>query len=275
MKSFYIVGNSDKSGVVEVADSIMKLIKSKGGESILNLGSLEISKIPDNIDCIITLGGDGTLIRVARDTSYLNIPLIGVNLGHLGYLTSLGSEGKIEDMVDKLLADEYSIENRMMIDAYVKRSGAAAKVHQALNEVVIAGNTCSKFIRCRVYVNKELLNEYCADGIIVATPTGSTAYNLSAGGPIVEPGARMFIITAICPHALNQRSIVLAPESNIEIEITKENKQEVFAVFDGDIQKGLGYKSRLIIKESDTITKLIKLKGGTFLDNLRTKMSGI
>ncbi len=85
----------------------------------------------------------------------------------------------------------------------------------------------------------------------------------------------MFIITAICPHALNQRSIVLAPESNIEIEISKENKQEVFAVFDGDIQKSLSYKSRLIIKESDTITKLIKLKGGTFLDNLRTKMSGI
>ena len=275
MKSFYIVGNSDKSGVEKVAESMMKLIKKKGGDSILNLGYLEISKIPDDIDCIITLGGDGTLIRVARDTSYLNIPLIGVNLGHLGYLTSLGSEGGIEDMVDKLLADEYSIENRMMIDAYVKRSGAASKVHQALNEVVIAGNTCSKFIRCRVYVNKELLNEYCADGIIVATPTGSTAYNLSAGGPIVEPGARMFIITAICPHALNQRSIVLAPESNIEIEITKENKQEVFAVFDGDMQKGLGYKSRLIIKESDTRTKLIKLKGGTFLDNLRTKMSGI
>ena len=275
MKSFYIVGNSDKSGVEKVAESIMKRIKSKGAEAILNLGYLEISKIPGNIDCIITLGGDGTLIRVARDTSYLNIPLIGVNLGHLGYLTSLGSEGGIEDMVDKLLADEYSIENRMMIDAYVKRSGAASKVHQALNEVVIAGNTCSKFIRCRVYVNKELLNEYCADGIIVATPTGSTAYNLSAGGPIVEPGARMFIITAICPHALNQRSIVLAPESNIEIEITKENKQEVFAVFDGDMQKGLGYKSRLIIKESDTITKLIKLKGGTFLDNLRTKMSRI
>jgi len=275
MKSFYIVGNSDKSGVEKVAESMMKLIKKKGGDSILNLGYLEISKIPGNIDCIITLGGDGTLIRVARDTSYLNIPLIGVNLGHLGYLTSLGSEGGIEDMVDKLLADEYSIENRMMIDAYVKRSGAASKVHQALNEVVIAGNTCSKFIRCRVYVNKELLNEYCADGIIVATPTGSTAYNLSAGGPIVEPGARMFIITAICPHALNQRSIVLAPESNIEIEISKENKQEVFAVFDGDIQKGLSYKSRLIIKESDTITKLIKLKGGTFLDNLRTKMSGI
>ncbi len=275
MKSFYIVGNSDKSGVEKVAESMMKLIKKKGGYSILNLGYLEISKIPGNIDCIITLGGDGTLIRVARDTSYLNIPLIGVNLGHLGYLTSLGSEGGIEDMVDKLLADEYSIENRMMIDAYVKRSGAASKVHQALNEVVIAGNTCSKFIRCRVYVNKELLNEYCADGIIVATPTGSTAYNLSAGGPIVEPGARMFIITAICPHALNQRSIVLAPESNIEIEISKENKQEVFAVFDGDIQKGLSYKSRLIIKESDTITKLIKLKGGTFLDNLRTKMSGI
>ena len=273
MKSFYIVGNSDKSGVEKVAESMMKLIKKKGGDSILNLGYLEISKIPGNIDCIITLGGDGTLIRVARDTSYLNIPLIGVNLGHLGYLTSLGSEGGIEDMVDKLLADEYSIENRMMIDAYVKRSGAASKVHQALNEVVIAGNTCSKFIRCRVYVNKELLNEYCADGIIVATPTGSTAYNLSAGGPIVEPGARMFIITAICPHALNQRSIVLAPESNIEIEITKENKQEVFAVFDGDMQKGLGYKSRLIIKESDTRTKLIKLKGGTFLDNLRTKMS--
>ena len=275
MKSFYIVGNSDKSGVEKVAESMMKLIKKKGGDSILNLGYLEISKIPGNIDCIITLGGDGTLIRVARDTSYLNIPLIGVNLGHLGYLTSLGSEGGIEDMVDKLLADEYSIENRMMIDAYVKRSGAASKVHQALNEVVIAGNTCSKFIRCRVYVNKELLNESCADGIIVATPTGSTAYNLSAGGPIVEPGARMFIITAICPHALNQRSIVLAPESNIEIEITKENKQEVFAVFDGDIQKGLGYKSRLIIKESDTRTKLIKLKGGTFLDNLRTKMSRI
>ena len=215
------------------------------------------------------------MIRVARDTSYLNIPLIGVNLGHLGYLTSLGSEGNIEDMVDKLIADEYSIENRMMLDAYVKKSGAASKTHQALNEVVIKGNACTKLIKCRVYVNEELLNEYCADGIIVATPTGSTAYNLSAGGPIVEPGARMFIITAICPHVLNQRSIVLEPDSNIEIELTNDNKQEVFAVFDGDIQIRFDHNSRLIVKESDTKTKLIKLKGGTFLDNLRTKMSRI
>ena len=275
MRSFYIVGNSDKSGVAKVADSIMKLLKDRGADSILNLGYLEVSKIPKDISCIITLGGDGTLIRVARDTSYLNIPLIGVNLGHLGYLTSLGSEGNIEDMVDKLIADEYSIENRMMLDSYVKKSGAASKTHQALNEVVIKGNACTKLIKCRVYVNEELLNEYCADGIIVATPTGSTAYNLSAGGPIVEPGARMFIITAICPHVLNQRSIVLEPDSNIEIELTNDNKQEVFAVFDGDIQIRFDHNSRLIVKESDTKTKLIKLKGGTFLDNLRTKMSRI
>ena len=261
MRSFYIVGNSDKSGVAKVADSIMKLLKDRGADSILNLGYLEVSKIPKDISCIITLGGDG--------------PLIGVNLGHLGYLTSLGSEGNIEDMVDKLIADEYSIENRMMLDAYVKKSGAASKTHQALNEVVIKGNACTKLIKCRVYVNEELLNEYCADGIIVATPTGSTAYNLSAGGPIVEPGARMFIITAICPHVLNQRSIVLEPDSNIEIELTNDNKQEVFAVFDGDIQIRFDHNSRLIVKESDTKTKLIKLKGGTFLDNLRTKMSRI
>ncbi len=275
MKKFYIVGNSSKYNVKKTADYIMGLIKDRNACAELKLGYSDISMIDKDVDCIITLGGDGTLIRVARDCAELGIPIIGVNLGHLGYLTSFGSEDRLEDMFDKLIADEYSIESRMMIDGFMLDEDEQVHISRALNEIVISSNTFSKFIKCRIYVNGELLNEYWADGIIIATPTGSTAYNLSAGGPIVEPGARMLIITAVSPHALNQRSIVLAPESEIEVEILKENRKKIAAVFDGDKEEAFDYKRKLLIKESKICTKLIKLRGGTFLDNLRTKMSGI
>ncbi len=275
MKTFYVVGNSEKDRVVEIANHIKKLIEVRSGICYIGYGFIDRDKLPGGIDCIITLGGDGTLIRVARDVAGSDIALLGVNLGHLGYLTSVSSYDEIEDMVDRLFAEDYSIEDRMMLDGVVHHNGVSEVNRLALNEVVITNNAMVKFMKCRVYVNSELLNDYKADGIIISTPTGSTAYNLSAGGPIVEPGARMFIITPVCPHALNRRSVVLAPESVIEVEMFDEVYDEKLAVFDGDEQATLRKTDKITIRESKVKTRLIKLRGGTFLDNLREKMQDI
>jgi len=145
----------------------------------------------------------------------------------------------------------------------------------SLNEIVITRKNTVKTIRFRIMVNGQFLNEYSADGIIIATPTGSTAYNLSAGGPIVDPGARMTILTPICPHALSRNSIVLKAEDELDIQICGGEQGDQVAVFDGDISVDLCDGSRVHIRESKLTTPFVKLKTGTFLDRLRSKLSGI
>lgn len=269
MKSFFIVGNNDKEGVLQAAEEIKNIILEKGGSCEASFGYIDIGKMGEKPDCIITLGGDGTLLRVARDIAGMDIPLIGVNLGHLGFLTSISREQERRGMIEKLFSGSYTIEERMMIEGCTQNQ----EKHIALNEVVITKIDTIKFIRCKVYVDGEFLNEYSADGIIIATPTGSTAYNLSAGGPIIEPSARMILITPICPHALSRRSIVLSEKSVIEVEMADRENANKAALFDGDVSVKMNYKDRITIRESSVKTKLVKLHGGTFLDNLRNKMN--
>lgn len=269
MKSFFIVGNNDKEGVLQAAEEIKNIILEKGGSCKTSFGYIDIENMGEKPDCIITLGGDGTLLRVARDIAGMDIPLIGVNLGHLGFLTSISRAQERKEMVEKLFSGSYTIEDRMMLEGF-KQDG---EKHLALNEVVITKIDTIKFIRCKVYVDGEFLNEYSADGIIIATPTGSTAYNLSAGGPIIEPSARMILITPICPHALSRRSIVLSEKSVIEVEMADRENANKAALFDGDVSVKMNYKDRITIRESSVKTKLVKLHGGTFLDNLRNKMN--
>ena len=210
------------------------------------------------MDCVITLGGDGTLIRAARDISHLGIPLIGINMGHMGYLTSISSAKDFKYMVDILIDDKYFIEKRMMITAAVIREGKELHSLNALNEAVIT--------------RREMLK---TDGIIVATPTGSTAYNLSAGGPIIEPSSRMMLITAICSHALSQRSIVLSSSKVIRISFNDNLKATRELVVDGDDSVSLKNGDVIELRESEIFAGLIKLKKGSFLDNIRNKMNRI
>ena len=275
MRSFYVIGNNGKLKAKQVSEIIKNLIKESGGKCYTVSGYTERGNIPEDVDCIITLGGDGTLLKAAGEVAGLGIPLIGVNLGHLGFLTSVGYDNdinNIKDMLLKLFEGRFTIEDRMMLEGCKCGPGEERKF-LALNEVIITKTETVKFTRCKVYVDGEFLNEYSADGIIIATPTGSTAYNLSAGGPIAGLAGRMILITPICPHALSRRSIVLSPESIVEVEMTDREDVVKAALFDGEVKLNLDYSERMYIKESSVKTKLIKLQGTSFLDNLRNKMN--
>ena len=178
---------------------------------------------------------DGTLLKAAGDLMEQEIPLLGVNLGTLGYLAEV-EIGNIETALDKLLRDEYTREARMMLSGGVFREGRNVVHDFALNDIVISRCGSLQILHFHIYVNGRFLNGYGADGMIVATPTGSTGYNMSAGGPIVEPGASLLLLTPICPHTLNTRSIVLAPDDEVVIEIPEGREncvQKVEASFDG------------------------------------------
>ena len=275
MRSFYVIGNNGKLKAKQVSEIIKNLIKESGGKCYTVSGYTKRGNIPEDVDCIITLGGDGTLLKAAGEVAGLGIPLIGVNLGHLGFLTSVGYDNdinNIKDMLLKLFEGRFTIEDRMMLEGCKCGPGEERKF-LALNEVIITKTETVKFTRCKVYVDGEFLNEYSADGIIIATPTGSTAYNLSAGGPIAGLAGRMILITPICPHALSRRSIVLSPESIVEVEMTDREDVVKAALFDGEVKLNLDYSERMYIKESSVKTKLIKLQGTSFLDNLRNKMN--
>lgn len=274
MKKFYIVENHEKPKVREFSEIVERILLAKGASVQRGRGYIDSSTLDKDIECIITLGGDGTLISAARDTAGMDIPIIGFNKGHLGFLTSLNRDEDLEKVLNSLLYDDFSLEDRMMIEGYAVKKGIETKKYTALNEVVLNRVLSGKAIRCKVYVNGEFLNEYNADGIIIATPTGSTAYNLSAGGPVVEPSGRMLIITPICPHALGQRSVVVSPDSEIDIEVFGEESERI-ALFDGEDNISLGYGEHLIVKESALKTRLIKLNDNSFFDNLRNKMRGI
>lgn len=225
-------------------------------------------------DCMIVLGGDGTVLQAARLTKMLRVPIIGVNLGTLGYMTEV-EVPNLEESLERLIAGDYVQESRMMLGGRATFADGRREEGWALNDIVISRSGPLQIIKFNIYVNGQFLNDYSADGVIVTTPTGSTGYNLSAGGPLVEPGARLIVLTPICPHSLNQRSIVLSPEDVIEIQIPargESGNQNVEASFDGNHVIPLGTGDRLRIVRSEETTEFLKLGQGSFLDVLHRKM---
>ncbi len=281
MKHFYLIWNPYKAGTKEMAGIIETYLTARGcvcavrgGETGISLAHTLPSQVPENTECVITLGGDGTLIRAARDLCGRQIPLIGVNMGNLGYLTQVGyqEDGEVTRMLDDLIAGQFQLEKRMMLHGAVYRRGELIKEDLALNEILITRREMPKILEMKVLVNGEPLTKYKADGMIIATPTGSTAYNLSAGGPIVAPSARMTILTPICPHELTGRSIVFSAEDTIEIEMMG---QEQLAVFDGDTAVPMEAGDVLKVQRSQVEAVLVKLKEVSFVDNLRSKLAGV
>ena len=231
-------------------------------------------EVPADADCMIVLGGDGTVLQAARLTKRLRVPIIGVNLGTLGYMTEV-EVPNLEESLERLIAGDYVQESRMMLGGRATFADGRREEGWALNDIVISRSGPLQIIKFNIYVNGQFLNDYSADGVIVTTPTGSTGYNLSAGGPLVEPGARLIVLTPICPHSLNQRSIVLSPEDVIEIQIPargESGNQNVEANFDGSHVIPLGTGDRLRIVRSEETTEFLKLGQGSFLDVLHRKM---
>lgn len=279
MKVFYIVTNLEKQSARETEKSIIRYLREKGavcrtgGMKRDGLGNYtDSAQVPEDTQCIITIGGDGTLIQAARDLAGREIPFIGVNKGHLGYLTQISREEDIEDMLDTLLNDRFRLEKRMMLTGQIIRNHQVIYEDLALNEIVITRKDRMKVLRFAFYVNDEFLKEYNADGMIIATPTGSTAYNLSAGGPIVEPSAKMMVVTPVCSHALGDRSIVFSAEDELWLEI-KEQSGNQMAAFDGDKTLELEPGDAIKISKSQFVTQLIQLKKVSFLENLSNKLS--
>ena len=217
---------------------------------------------------------DGTVLQAARETKKILVPIIGVNLGTVGYMTEIEPSG-LEEALERLIRDDYKKERRMMLNGKVCCADGTVSEGWALNDIVISRSGTLQIIEFNIYVNGQLLNHYKADGMIVTTPTGSTGYNLSAGGPLVEPKAKLITLTPICPHSLNQRSIILSPEDEIVIEIPggREGKsQTVEANYDGSHKVTMCTGDHIRIVQSEKITEFIQLNQVSFLDVLHRKM---
>lgn len=283
MKHFYVIANPLKEGAAQTAERIAEYLHKRGATCEGSAqkkhcggsreGYTDINCIPADTQCVITLGGDGTLIQAARDLVDMQLPMIGVNLGNLGYLTQVSRGENIAPMLDALLADNFTMEKRMMLEGRIVGPGGVRK-GIALNDIVLTRKDVLQMLKFQVFLNGEYFNEYMADGMIAATPTGSTAYNLSAGGPIVAPGAQLMVLTPICSHSLNSRSIVLSPEDKVSLRLVQQGGEQT-AVFDGDQVLELRQGDSLEICRSESCTTLIQLKNVSFLENLRSKMDRI
>ena len=276
MDSFYIITNLLKDTDLRITNEIRSYIESRGKRCILcqkdEEGHIIPGTVPDDAQCALGLGGDGTLLRAVRDLGRRNLPLLGINLGTVGYLTDVELKD-YRQALDRLFQCEPDVEERMMISGVFRDTGRDL----ALNDIVLAREGKIRIVQFNVYVNGALLNTYLADGVIISTPTGSTGYNLSAGGPIVEPTARLMVITPICSHALNTSSIVLSEEDVIEVEICegRYGKQEKVSVcFDGAEQTTLMTGDRVRIRKAEETARLVKLGKESFLKTMREKMKG-
>lgn len=281
-KHFLIYANQYKDPNLEVAKRIREYLEQKGQRTSMQIidkdwkqtGRPEM-KLPVGVDFLLVLGGDGTVLQAARETIHSHVPLIGVNLGTLGFMTQI-EPSNLESALDRLIAGDYREESRMLLQGRAELQGEGIREGLALNDVVITRSGPLRVISLKIYVNGSFLHEYQADGMIITTPTGSTGYNLSAGGPLVEPGAKLLMLTPICPHSLNHRSIILSPEDIVEIEIPmgKEDKeQELSASFDGANSFMMRSGDRIVIKRSEESARFIQLSKVSFLETLHEKMS--
>lgn len=273
MKHFFIIVNMKKRLAEKTSNAIREFLKDCGKETSCKIWDGPRQKkyeLPEGTDCIITIGGDGTLIQAVRATMGSGVPVIGFNRGHLGYLTQLSKGKDIAPAMKRLLEEDYSIEERMMLKARVYRNGKCIYRDVALNEVLLSRYDSLRTIHFKVYVNETCLNDYGADGLIVATPTGSTAYSLSAGGPIAEPEAKMMIMTPICSHTINSRSIIFSPEDTIRI--IPEGANQIVAC-DGDAPVELKKGDEVVVKRSRHSARLVRLSEESFLETLRDKMT--
>lgn len=234
----------------------------------------DFSDMPEDIECVLVLGGDGTLLQAARELLQRHIPLLGINLGTLGFLTS-AEKSELPKCLDSVLDDSCSIDERMMLEGVAYHGSEKIQMNIALNDVIIVRAGFSRLVELKIYVNGELLSIYNADGIIVSTPTGSTGYSLSAGGPIIFPQTDVIVITPICPHSLQARSLVVSGEDRIMIEIgrrRKTQKEEAMVTFDGRSAQELETGDRIEIYKAQETTQLIRLKGRSFYQVLQNKI---
>ncbi len=281
MNSIGIIINLEKSNVLAVAGQIADWLEQHGKRVLVSGVSPEMmpgrirpcseEDLTREAQCIIVLGGDGTLLNSARTVAAHGIPLFGVNLGQLGFLTEI----ELPDLtpaLEKLISGRYKIEERMMIQAAVLRNGLEISRFYALNDAVITKGAFARLVRLKTFVNDEYVDVYPADGLIISTPTGSTAYSLSAGGPLVVPNLELMIVTPICPHTLYARPLVIDRESIVRVELLA-TQAEVMLTIDGQSGFQLIPRDQVVVQKAPFNAKFMKLKQRSFYEILREKLT--
>ncbi len=272
MDKFYLVTNQDKDPDLFHTNKIRDYIISKG--KICK--TREEGPVEPDTQCIIILGGDGTLINAARDYVDMQIPMLGVNLGTLGYLTSIEKEDVFEGL-DCLMKGKFTIESRMMLEGKVVKRGQVVHTDVALNDIIVTRSGFSRLVETKLFINDMEVDTYAGDGVIVSTPTGSTGYSLSAGGPVVIPQSSLMIITPICPHSLTARSIVVSASDRIRVEVGRRRKsqpEEALVTFDGRSAVELESEDTVEICQAPAMVRLVKVNSRSFYEILRTKIGG-
>lgn len=252
-------------------EKIEVLLEDSLAEQIGQVNGYAEEEIPGLVDLIIVLGGDGTLISVARLIGEQNVPIVGVNLGRLGFLTEI-TRDELPEMLERILADNYQVSDRMMIDAFIHRNDKVVGKFTVLNDVVINKGALARIIDMETYVDGRHLTSYKADGLIISTPTGSTGYNLAAGGPIIYPDINSLLITPICPHMLTNRPIMVWSRSVIEIKVNFED-DVVFFTADGQVGRKLLPGDRVEVRRSELRTRLVTSPNKDYYEILRTKLN--
>lgn len=280
IKKIALIANTNKAKAVNVMEQVCNYLDDKGKDYILeeaSAGLLErrvksqvYERLVDFADIVIVFGGDGTFLKAARTFAASDVPILGINLGQLGFLTDIEVE-MLEDGLDKLLAGKYQIEERMILEGRVIRSKQLVSRLIAINDLVLTKGPFSRIIKLETFIDGEYITTYPGDGLIIACPTGSTAYSLSAGGPIVNPKMKSLIITPICPHTLNSRSIVTTEDEEIVVKVDADHS-EVMLTVDGQESFPILSDDIIKINKSNLVAKMIKLEGYNFYKILRNRL---
>ncbi len=252
-------------------EQIEVLLEDSLAEQIGQVNGYAGEEIPAQVDLIIVLGGDGTLISVARLIGDRNVPIVGVNLGRLGFLTEV-TRDELPEMLERLIDGNYQVSERMMLDATIYRNDRVVGQFTVLNDIVINKGALARIIDMETSVDGRHLTSYKADGLIVSTPTGSTGYNLAAGGPIIYPDINSLLITPICPHMLTNRPIMVWSRSVIEIKVNFED-DVVFFTGDGQVGRKLLPGDRVEVRRSESRTRLVSSPSKDYFEILRTKLN--
>lgn len=282
MKQVGLVVNEAKPGVQKVAMAIVNWLEERNikvcvAQESLALwlhGQLEWS--PDvcnsQLDFIVVLGGDGTILQTGRAISSWQVPVLGVNFGQLGFLTEVEAS-EINEALDEVLKGNYHLDERIMLRAQVFRQGNLVESSLAVNDVVITKGAFARIVRFEAFVDGEFFSSYHADGIIVASPTGSTAYSLSAGGPLVPPQLDLMLMTPICPHSLTSRPLVISGDSEVMVRILSD-QGEVMLTLDGQHGYKLQQGDEIIVGKASEKIQFVRLHEHRFFDVVREKLKG-
>lgn len=271
-----VVPNINKDIGLECTKRIIKYINGRAQvymQSSYKAARLDVNYTDDiysNADIVIVIGGDGTILRAAGMCAVKNIPILGINLGRIGFMSEVEVDD-IENAVSRLLNGDYEVEERMMMEVSV--TGATRGTFYALNDVVVSKSAEAKLIFMKLYADGEQMNAYVADGVIIATPTGSTGYSLSAGGPVVDPLTKLFVATPICAHMLSARPAIMSAEKKIKLRLDDKPDNEAIVSVDGCHQAHIKPSDSVEVTKSKYVTRLIRIGKVSFYDTLIKKLS--